>query len=430
MATTTLASETAYEDALRARRAAAQTRQARGRVLGTHREEVEEAVSLDRGASRVEDEIRRYDDPNSDYRNRVMTAKRAMMITLAVGATYAFIWMADFWLATPDVAEYLANKSMTLVAQFTGAVQTAKDGVSVTPVWLRLVIGGILTSGFLALTAWVKSQSNEAHQHEAIQRIQPGDDHTFRRIQRVVWFKRLGKVGYLGALAMLLYLLYQYDLTRAHLWNDLQTLSTETKEWADVGIRISGGELQSDESTGTSKQEAKAANNTGDSSADLARPALVVYCLLFMLHGVILLAPAAKAGQDRELASFRRGAAGRRVDRLREREGRVLRDLLHRINENDGELRDALIREAQPVAARINAAAMGDPVTGVTDASPSPQPDAGETTSTQSTSEAEASHEQADGATVGSDQQGGPTSRRHRSTDDVDPYAAIFGTPA
>ena len=84
----------------------------------------------------------------------------------------------------------------------------------------------------------------------------------------------------------------------------------------------------------------------------------VLYICLWVLHGVVLVLPI--NGRELEFAHFKRGVNERRVHTMRENLGRVLRDLLERIHSVEGEPRELLIRETQPIVHLVNKAAGRD----------------------------------------------------------------------
>lgn len=431
---TTIANESPYEAELRTRRDLERGQQSRNQMLSEHRDEVETAIALGRKATRLEAQIAQFDDESTGFRERARLAKRAFWACVAVVATYAFIWTVDFWMATPDVAEYLANKSMSLVVSLNGTgAETTVDGASVTPVWLRITIGMLLTTAFLLLTIWVKAISSETRQREEMQALQPGDDNAYRGIRRQVLLKRASKVGYMVVAAGLFYYLYTFDLSRAKIMEETVSTSQEEIEWQDLGITISGGELTTDEAVETSESEDSSVDESNEWSAtDLAKASLVIYAILWFLHGIILLTPQAKMGDDSHLAHFNRGRAGKSVDNLRDHEEPLLRSVTFRISESGADVRDALIREAQPLAKRINEVAERDimvvsdsPIDqGQDDDSTDSAPEASTTGSDLLADVGESGREsRVSGATPSGQRIGG----NPRNEEPEDPYAAIFG---
>ena len=104
---------------------------------------------------------------------------------------------------------------------------------------------------------------------------------------------------------------------------------------------------------GSSAADNKIAENT---TADLAKAAVVIYCLLWMLHGVLMLAPSIPRSDDVRLRRFDRAKAEAKVIGMREKEGGMLRDIHERIRTVSAEERQDFIREAIPVAAQLNKA--------------------------------------------------------------------------
>jgi hypothetical protein len=83
----------------------------------------------------------------------------------------------------------------------------------------------------------------------------------------------------------------------------------------------------------------------------------VIYVCLWALHALVLILPVDGFGRELEFAHFKRGAVERKVYSMRDRQGLVLRDILERIHSVEGEHRDTLIRETQPIVHLVNRAA-------------------------------------------------------------------------
>lgn len=420
MPTNPQSSSSVYEADLRDRRGAGEARRFRQRVISEQRNDVESAISLDLQARRLEKQIALYDDPSSGFPGEISRAKRARQTLWTLVIAYVFIGFVDFWLATPDVAETLANKAMAMVPQ---SAAMEGDVTSVTPVWLRICVGITLTLGFLAATFGLKKLSDPADQREAIAALQPGDDQEFRDLQRMIWAKRGLKVAYMLVLVGLFSHLYSYDLERARMMEEVRSMQQEEFEWTDLGVSLTGGELSTNEAI----PSATVATSGADSSSSLAKPALVIYCLLWILHGILVLLPNPTRDVDLGLAGFKRVPAGQKADGLREREGQVLRDILLRINESDDDIREALIREAQPVAARANEAARRAAMEVPTNPSVSPA-FAANAQMHQGGNVPNMSHDTPGAADDGFGRH--DTTTRFQANDDEDPYSTIFGQPA
>jgi len=411
-----------YEADLLNRRSVGETRRMRRRALEEQRNDVESAISLDLQASRLEKQMGMYDDPSAGFSDQIGRAKRARNSFRTLIIAYIFIAIVDFWLATPDVAELLANKAMAMLPQ-DAAEGTA---ISVTPAWLRVCVGITLTLGFLAATYGLKKLSDTSDQQEAITALQPGDDLGFSTQQRMIWAKRGLKVAYMCILVGLFSHLYSYDLERARMMEEVRAMQQDEFQWDELGVSLSGGELSTDEA---SPQTGEIPSDDGDTSsvAALAKPALVIYGLLWILHGILVLLPNPTRDAEPALANFQRIPSEKKADGLREREGQVLRGILLRINESEGDLRDVLIREAQPVAARANEAARRTAMEvpeSPRATEPSVSRDPANAATAFDSSGATAAQDSDD--IFGTSPDITPSYRR----DDEDPYASIFGHPA
>lgn len=415
---------TAYQAELLNRRNSQQARRERLSVIGQQRNDVEEAISLDREAARLEEQNARHDDPTTGFSDQVANAKRGRRTLWMKVIAYIFVGIIDFWLATPDVAEALANKAMPMVLQ--GAVEGISESVSVTPVWLRICVGLTLTLGFLGATMGLTKLSDSTEQREALRALQPGDDLGYQTIRRAIWGKRAIKAGYMLVLVGLFSQLFSYDLERAKVMEEVRSLQQEEFEWTDLGVSLTGSELSTNEATPADHMATSSGAETSSTFA-LAKPALVVYCLLWICHLVLVCLPGVPRDTDLSLAGFKRAPMGQKSDRLREREGQLLRDILLRINESEEQLRDALIREAQPVAARVNQAARraamevpansgANSVSGANGQNSHPE------------MMPEASNYSPDVADNGFGRNDASSS--YEANDDEDPYSTIFGRPA
>lgn len=416
--------ETAYQADLLHRRNSQEARRERIGVIGQQRNDVEEAISLDREAARLEEQNARHDDPTTGFRDQVTTAKRGRRTLWTKVIAYLFVGIIDFWLATPDVAESLANKAMPMVLQ--GALEGMSEGISVTPVWLRICVGLTLTLGFLGATMGLTKLSDTTDQREALRALPPGDDLGYQSIRRAIWGKRAIKAGYMLVLVGLFSQLFSYDLERAKVMEEVRSLQQEEFEWTDLGVSLTGSELSTNEATPAVSMVNSVGADTSSTFA-LAKPALVVYCLLWICHLVLVCLPGVPRDADLSLAGFKRATVGQKADRLRGREGQLLRDILLRINESEDHLRDALIREAQPVAARVNEAARRAAMEVPTNPAPNSAFAANGQNSQPGTMH-EGSAYSPDVAANGFGRNDAPAS--YQSNDDEDPYSAIFGRPA
>jgi hypothetical protein len=404
----------AYEADLANRRQAEAARNARQEMIREQRRDVEEAIALDHEASGMEGEIQKYDDPSTGFQDQVRKAKlaRTMKWTLVVACLFA--GNVDFWLATPDLATELANKAMPMV------IHAAPEGTP-TPIWLRVVVGLFITGLFLGVTAGVKKLSDPTDQRQALGRLQPGDDHGFRSLRNIIWGKRGIKAAYLLVLVGIFCTLYSYDIQRARIMDELASLATQDAAFANEGTSIKDGKVSTQDSVPASGGD----SSTGEFSFATARPALIIYTLLWLCHLILISLPAIPRDVERSLAGFNPRRVAAKVSELRVREGTLLRDVLLRINEAAPEHRDALIREAQPVAERINVAARRPVMEVQTSQQPASTPEADSVFSDPSRN----GEDDAAAPSMAGTTPRGPTPPPPPSHNE-DPYEAIFGRVA
>jgi hypothetical protein len=148
--------------------------------------------------------------------------------------------------------------------------------------------------------------------------------------------------------------LYGFAQARAAITDEIAE-KQESVGWEDPGIRmVDGHVVKTDEDASKPKDKSTGVEKTG---AKLAYATGVVYGMLWIFHVLILVLPTEGMGRELEYASFKRRTAERRVERMRDQEGRILRGVVARTFAANGKDREELIREAQPVAKRINEAA-------------------------------------------------------------------------
>jgi hypothetical protein len=370
-------------------------RQARAEAARLERQQIfckdrEEAIQLDSRASQLQSRIAAFDDPQGDLRDQVQSARKWRRWGLFTLFAVALIANADFWLAMPDVSENLANKATSLITRMQGkdgrenAEESAtasttlsnnnraegKIGVEnteargtdslATPVPLRIGIGITIVCIWLSLTLGWKACTDTTELRNSAVTLVPGDDEGNRKIQHSIWLRRAGRVAYMAILAGLFCYLYTFDLQRARAiveGGQMENSDASMTNWPDFGLGISNGELETNEATPKSSDPVQQAVPVDPEQAahNLARPQVLVYTLLGMLHCLLLVIPAGQRPDDVTLARFDRGKAERSASELRQGEESILRGMYTRIYQAPPEEKDALVVEAMPVAKRINA---------------------------------------------------------------------------
>jgi hypothetical protein len=389
-------------------------------LVKTVRHDVETAISLDNGAGRIERDIRAFDQNENGFQQRVAADRTAFWCLVIFLGSVALYYVVEFF-ASGDIAEWLAHQVAPL---FVGA-QDATHASADTPVWLRRGAGFGFVTLMLGVTLLFKFVKSWFLHHLSQRRnvVEAEDHSTHWRLTSGIWLIQFVTVGYMAAIAALYVWLFGFAQERAAITAAIATEQTPI-EFPQLGIKLDGGEVETDEAVGKKSQPAANEVKTG---GKLSYATGVVYVCLWLLHGLVLLLPTEGFGHELPLAHFKRGAAGRKVESMREAEGRRLRDILERIHSVEGEEREILIREAQPVAARINEAARRQamdvpPAPGVT--TPTPEAEA---------PRGQASDDPDDGA-AGAAQNHAPNNRPPTPAGNAavpeseDVYDAIFGT--
>lgn len=322
------------------------------RVVEQHRGETERADALNRRASRIEGMVSRY-DTDEQFRERVANERAARRNKIMVWAYIVLIAVIDILLATPDVSEYLASKAMVYVPKMWTPVEIINGhDVVITPVWWRLLVAANLVAAFLTVTLGFKSVTNESKLHARRNAVEPGDTRNFNRLTFGIWFFRLLKLGYMALLGLLFYHLYDYDLQRSDLIAKTMLLESQMEQAAAPQLPGGGGAAQPNADGGVAGQQSPASPGSG---AGLAKASAVVFCVLWLLHGILFMLPSDSFGKELEFASFRRAGAETQATTMRDEEVNLLRNIRDRMfSVPEGEQRNQLLRMALPVGHRIN----------------------------------------------------------------------------
>ena len=322
------------------------------RVIEAHRGETEQADALNRRASRIEGLVARYDN-DDQFRERVSNERAAQRTKLMIWAYIVLIAVIDILLATPDVSEYLASKAMVYVPKALAHVELINGHeVVITPVWWRLVVAANLVAAFLAVTLGFKNVTNESKLHARRNAVEPGDTSTFNWLTFGIWFFRLLKLGYMALLGLLFYHLYDYDRQRAWFTDQTMRMESQMEQAAAPQLLRTEGASQP---TGDGESRGQEAAASPESGVGLAKASAVVFCCLWLLHGILFLLPSDCFGRDLEHSGFRRAKAVTLATSMRDEEIRHLRRVRDRIfSVPEGPRRIQLLRVALPVGIRIN----------------------------------------------------------------------------
>jgi hypothetical protein len=322
------------------------------RVLDQHRGETEQADTLNRRASRIEGMVSRYDN-DEQFRERVTEERAAQRNMIKIVAYCVLIAVADMIMATPDVVEMWASKAMTFVPKALTPVEIINGHeLVITPVWWRLCVAGVGVALFLAITLGWKSATNESKLHLRRNAVEPGDTRNYYRLTFGIWFRRVFKLVYMGVLGLLFYHLYDYDLQRSKLIAQTMLAESQMEQAGTPQALGTDGAAQPASNSGSNAQDATASPDSGEG---LAKASAVVFCCLWLLHGILFLLPTDGFGKELEFAGFRRAKAEAQATAMREEEVGLLRGIRDRMfSVPEGAQRDQLLRMALPVGARIN----------------------------------------------------------------------------
>lgn len=322
------------------------------RVVEQHRGEAERADALNRRASRIEGMVSRY-DTDEPFREIVNEQRADRRNKIMVVAYCVLIAVADMLLATPDVVEMWASKAMTFVPKELTPVEIINgQEIVITPVWWRLCVAAVGVSIFLAITLGWKKLTNESKLQKRRNAVEPGDTRSFNRLTFWIWIRRIFKVAYLPLLALLFFRLYDYDLQRAKLVAETMRMESQMEHSTAPQLLGTAG---TGEAPGSSEAPDHDAATSIESGAGLAQASLVMFCCLWLLHGILFLLPSDSFGKDLEFATFRRAKSETQAMAMREEEVGLLRNIRDRLfSVPEGDQRYQLVRVALPVGARIN----------------------------------------------------------------------------
>jgi hypothetical protein len=323
------------------------------KLVQRHRGDVEEVIKIEAEAGRMEKRISAFDADES-FRQRV-TDDRTTWQRKKVFFAAALLYTGGEFFASGDVAEWLAHQFSPLFD-----IQTEE-----TPVWLRRAAGVGFVGIMLGVTLLLKfvTACAIAKFQAARMQSQIGQRSHFWKMTLGIWSNYAIKASYLGAVALLYVWLYGFAQERAALTasikgdDQLEQLEIQPLKFENGSVSSARPLLAPNAETGAPSPDSK-----------LALATAVIYVCLWALHALVLILPVDGFGRELEFAHFKRGAVERQVNSMRDRQGLVLRDILERIHSVEGEHRDILIRETQPVVHLVNKAvgrqAMDEPASG------------------------------------------------------------------
>lgn len=312
------------------------------KLVRDHRKDVEEVIKTEAEAVRKEAQVSAYDSDET-FRLRVAddrATKRRLLVFIAA----VLLYVCGEFFASGDVAEWLAHQLSPLFN-----IQTEE-----TPVWLRRAAGfgfvGIMLGVTLLLkfvTIWFVTKFQEARAQTQI-----GQRSHFLKMTLGIWSNYAVKGAYLAAVALLYVWLYGFAQERAALTAAIKA-DNQQEEAQVQSLKFENGAVSYAEPPPAPVAEGPSPS-TG---SKLALATAVIYVCLWVLHALVLILPVDGFGRELEFAHFKRGAVERKVHSMRDRQGLLLRDILERIHSVEGEHRDTLIRETQPIVHLVNRAA-------------------------------------------------------------------------
>lgn len=309
-------------------------------LVRRHRADVEEVIRTDGRATRIEAQINTY-DADETVREQV-AADRSQWRCRVMLLTAVLVYIAGEFFASGDVAAALALQIAPLFDL--GAIEEP-------PVWLRRIAGCGFVVIMLFATLGIKyAASVLCAAFEATKaRAAAGQPWVFWGNTLGVWVTHVAKVAYLVAVAFLYLWLYGFAQDRAAL-----NTADKAEEAPAAAVKFERGAVVAAEPPLANNDESK----KSDAGSRLGMATGVLYICLWLIHGVVMVLPV--NGRELELAHFKRGVSERRVHAMRENQERVLRDILERIHSVEGQQRQILIRETQPIVHLVNRAAGRD----------------------------------------------------------------------
>jgi hypothetical protein len=336
--------ESPYQAEMRRRRETARQNSASHALVQTQQRDVDETISLDRKATKIEGQLRAFADDGDGFRRQVQLDRVHLRLRIIFWGSVLLYVLAEY-LTSGDVSEWLANQ-LAPVFQ----VETVSGE---TPIWLRQAAGGVFVGTMLGVTLLLKFVTTwfGARYKEEQATVQIGEHARHRWLTAGIYSLHFLKVIYMASVAMLYVWLFGFAQERAAITAAIASEQQQSLEWSELGLKIEGGTIETDEAV-----PKKPDTTTAPVGSKLAWGTGVLYVMLWALHGLVLLLPVDGFGRPLEFTHFKQGAMEKRAESLRETEERLLRNMYERIQSVDGADRDALVRVSLPVARRMNEA--------------------------------------------------------------------------
>jgi len=313
------------------------------KVIAIARGMVEHALSLNLKASRIEKQLQDHDTDNDGFRARVRADRRDWLLLWVFWGTILLYTVLEF-MTSGDIAEMLACQ---MAPHF--GIDPATGGM---PIWLRRSAGVGFVAGMLLATLLVKLISGWFLDSFKTARaaLMPGEDRRYRGLTCGIWGIYLSKVAYVAAVAGLYVWLFGFAQQRAAFMADLAAEQKQTAEWTDLGVKIEGGVVETDEAV---PAKSSAATET-ETVARLAGATGVFYAVIVLLHACVLLLPIPDPSRELELAHFKKGVADKQAVALRAEERQTLREIYEHVRIAPEQYRSDLVEATEPVHAAIN----------------------------------------------------------------------------
>ena len=369
-----------YEIARRQRQNEARLVQARQHSIDTVRNHVETAISLDEQAGVLEKKIAAYDADEAGHRDRVHRDRADWkLLWVFCGVVVGYVILE--FMTSGDIAEMLAYQ---MAPHF--GIDPATGGA---PIWLRRAAGvgfvaSMLTATLLIklITTWFAEKFEKARGV-----LEDGDDQRYWMLTSALWGVRMAKVAYVAAVACLYFWLFGFAQERAAVMEEIATETRQSVAPTGTGLKITEGKLEVKavdsqrhmETTESKPKDAAATINR------LAGATGVFYCVIVLIHALLICLPTDGFSRELEYARFKRGSAVTTTNRMREEERRTLRDIYERIRTAPEHYREDLVHAAEPVHGKINKLYVR-PVIGIAGRDQNPAPDdsdSGESATTQ-----------------------------------------------
>jgi len=326
-----------------------------------HRGDVFRSLELNREADALQGDRDKF-ETSQEFRDQVAGERAIRNIAITTCVFYVLIFVADLFLATPDVSRMLADKTVLFISENL-AKTTSFNGLVLAsaPYWLRMGAGMMLVSIWLGITYLAKKSGNEAPQQAALLQVEAGQDSLRRKLITQIWLKRGLKVGYLVLLAGFFSLFYFWDLQRAH--NEAESANSKEADQTQAAFQLpTSAELfgadANNQNAGNSPKEPaapEASLGEGESGLNLSIGMLPVYAGLWCLHFFLILLPVSPAGRELRYSRFSIAKTQKRINRIRKVEIPLSLAIGDKVLATEDEaLKRRLFTITEPLFPRIN----------------------------------------------------------------------------